>query len=149
MTLSERLTEDMKAAMRRGDRFTLDTLRTLKARLIELSKRGEEKPLTPDDEVAAVAGAIKKRQEAIELYEKGGRADLAGQERKEIEILSVYLPQQMTTAEAEEHVRRAIQESGSSSLKDIGRVMGLLMKDLKGKIDGKVLQEIVRKQLGG
>jgi len=139
----------MKIAMKSGERLKLETLRTLRAHLVELTKRGSGKPVTPDDEIAAVMGEMKKRKEAIELYEKGGRLDLAEQETRELAILKAYLPAQMTAEEAAARVEQVIAETGSSSPRDLGKVMGILMKELKGRVDGKALQDIVRTKLGG
>jgi uncharacterized protein YqeY len=93
--------------------------------------------------------AIKKRKEAIEIYEKGGRLDLAQQERAELDIISSYLPKQLSPEEAAETINRIILETGAASPKDFGKVMPLAMKELKGKIDGKIVQEIVKSKLGG
>lgn len=84
MKLNERITEDMKSALKAGEKTKLETLRTLRAHLIELSKRGERKDITPEDELSVLMTAVKKRKEAIELYRKGGREELAEQEREGI-----------------------------------------------------------------
>lgn len=149
MTLSERVTSDMKEAMKAGERTRLETLRSLRAHIIELSKRGAEKEITPDEELSVLTTAIKKRKEAIELYEKGGRMELVEQERKELEIISTYLPKQLSKEEAEQIVGKIIADVGATSAKDFGKVMPLAMKELKGKIDGKIVQEIVKGTLGG
>jgi hypothetical protein len=148
MTLSEKVNTDLKDAMKRGEKTKLETLRLLRAHLIELSKRGTGKDITPDEELSVLTAAVKKRREAIELYEKGGRMDLAEQERRELDIITTYLPKQMSREEAEEVVQRIIGETGASSAKDFGKVMPLAMKELKGRIDGKVVQEIVKAKLG-
>jgi uncharacterized protein YqeY len=149
MTLSEKLDIDLKDAMKSGNRTKLGTLRLIRAHLIELSKRGTGKEITSDEELSVLTGAIKKRKEAIELYEKGGRVDLADQERRELDIITAYLPKQMSPEEAGEVVQRIIGETGASSPKDFGKVMPLAMKELKGRIDGKAVQEIVKARLGG
>ena len=149
MTLNERIAEDMKVAMKSGEALKLSTLRTLRAQLIELSKRGTEGPITPEDETGVLLGAIKKRKEAIELYEKGGRAELAAKEREEISIITSYLPKQMTREEILGSIREIIARTGSSSPKDFGKVMGAAMKELKGKADGTLVQELVKHTLGG
>jgi len=95
-----------------------------------------------------LTAAVKKRKEAIELYEKGGRADLAHQERQELDVISSYLPKQLSKEEAEEVIQRIIAETGASSSKDFGKVMPLAMKELKGRIEGKLVQEIVKSKLG-
>jgi hypothetical protein len=147
MTLTERINDDIKAAMRSGDQVRLNTVRSIRAVLIELSKRGTG-AITPDEEVQALITAAKKRKEAIEMYEKAGRKDLADTERQELAVIQGYLPQQLTREEAEAVIRRVIADTGASGPKDMGKVMGLVMKELKGRIDGAVIQELVKSKLG-
>lgn len=148
MTLTERINEDLKAAMKGGDAVRLNTVRSIRALLIELSKRGTGQ-VTPEDEMQALIAASKKRREAIEMYEKAGRKDLADTERHELSVIQEYLPKQMTREEAEAVVARVISETGASGPKEMGKVMGPVMKELKGKIDGSVIQELVKARLGG
>jgi len=148
MTLTERINEDLKASMKSGDQLRLTTIRSIRAALSDLAKRGTGTAATPEEEVTALLAAAKKRKEAIEMYEKAGRTDLADQEQKELAIITEYLPKQMTAQEAEAVVLRLIGETGASGAKDFSRVMPLAMKELKGKIDGKLVQELVRKNLG-
>ncbi len=148
MTIQERITADMKTAMKNGETLKLETLRTVRAQFIELAKRGSDKPITEDDELAVITNAIKKRKESIEMFEKAGRTDLSSKESQELSIISAYLPPQMSTAEAESIISKIISETGATSAKDLGKVMGVAMKELKGKIDGKVVQELVRQKLG-
>jgi len=149
MTLNERIVEDMKAAMKSGEALKLSTLRTLRAQLIELSKRPTEGPITPEDETGVLWSAIKKRKEAIEMFEKGGRAELAAKEREELSIITTYLPQLMTREEIVEKIREIIARTGSSTPKDFGKVMGIAAKELKGKAEGSLIQELVKHTLGG
>lgn len=149
MTLSERISEDMKTAMKAGDKLRLETLRTLRAQFIELSKRGTDTPLTDSDEISVLTSAMKKRKEAIDLYQQAGRKELVQREDAELRIIQEYLPRQMTPQEAEIEIERVIAETGASGPKDFGKVMGPAMKILKGKIDGKMVQEILKKKLGG
>ena len=149
MTLSERISEDMKIAMKSGDKLRLETLRTLRAQFIELSKRGADKPLTDGDELSVLTSAMKKRKEAIDLYQQAGRKELVQREDAELRIIQEYLPRQLTPQEAEIEIERVIAETGASGPKDFGKVMGPAMKILKGKIDGKMVQEILKKKLGG
>lgn len=149
MLLNERITEDMKHAMRSGDKTKLETLRAIRAHLIELSKRGDEKQITPKEELSVLMTAVKKRKEAIELYRKGGREELAQQEEKEAEIINSSLPQQASKEDAERIVTRIIVQTGASGAKDFGRIMPLAMKELKGRIDGKFVQELVKTKLQG
>jgi uncharacterized protein YqeY len=148
MTLNERINNDLKEALKSQDRTRLDTLRLLRAGMIELSKRGTGKEITPEDELSVLTAAVKKRKEAIELYEKGGRADLAHQERQELDVISSYLPKQLGKEEAEQVIQRIISDTGASSSKDFGKVMPLAMKELKGRIEGKLVQELVKSKLG-
>jgi len=149
MTLNERITEDMKAAMKSGEKLKLETLRTVRAQFIEFSKRGSDKPITADDELSIMLGAIKKRKEAIDLYQQAGRKELVDQESRELEFLRTYLPKQMGQDEAEEIIKTIIREVGASSQKDFGKVMGRVMKELKGKLEGAAVQDLVKKNLGG
>jgi uncharacterized protein YqeY len=149
MTLNQRVTDDMKEAMKAGDRLRLETLRTLRAHLIELTKRGEGAPVTPEDELGVLMGAAKKRKEAIELYRQAGREDLASKEEQELAIVNEYLPQPVTREAAVELVARIVSQQGATSAKDFGKIMPLAMKELKGRIDGKTVQELVKALLQG
>jgi uncharacterized protein YqeY len=149
MTLSERITEDMKHAMRTGDKIRLETLRAIRAHLIELSKRADATTITPEDELGVLLAAVKKRKEAIELYRQGGRNELAQQEEQELQIINTYLPQPVSKEEAEHIITRIIAEVGATSVKELGKVMPVAMKELKGRIDGRIVQEIVKAKLQG
>ena len=148
MALSEKINDDLKAAMKSGDSIKLNTIRSIRSKIIELSKRGTSSIITPEDELTILLSEAKKRKEAIEMFQKGGRTDLSDQEQRELEIINEYLPKQMSREEAGNVVKRIIQEGGAVSAKDFGKVMPAAMKELKGKIDGKVVQEIVKEQLG-
>jgi hypothetical protein len=149
MGLNERITDDMKTAMRSGEKTKLETLRSLRAHFIELSKRGDGKEITPEDELSVLLTAVKKRKEAIDLFRKGGREELAKQEEHELEIINSYLPKQVTKEEAAAIIATIISQTGASTPKDFGKVMPAAMKELKGKIDGKVVQELVKEKLQG
>jgi hypothetical protein len=149
MTLGQQISEDMKAAMKSGDKTKLETLRTVRAHMIELSKRGTGSEISPEEELSALLVAAKKRKEAIDIYRKAGREDLASQEEKELAIISSYMPKQMSREEAETIVAKIVMETGATTSKDLGKIMPLAMKELKGKIEGSIVQDIVRKKLGG
>ncbi len=149
MTLNERVTNDMKAAMKSGEAHRLSTLRSLRAQLLELSKRPSAGPITPEDELGVLTSAVKRRKEAIELYEKAGRTDLAGNERAELEIINSYLPAQLSREELEAKIGELVARTGASGPKDLGKVMGLAMKELKGRGEGSLIQELVKHKLGG
>jgi hypothetical protein len=104
--------------------------------------------MTAEDEIAVLISASKKRKESIEIYRKVGREDLAGQEEKELAIIQEYLPKQLSEEEVEEFIKKVITETSASSQNDFGKVMPLVMKELKGKADGRLIQELVKKHLG-
>jgi len=148
MTLNQKISDDLRLAMKSGDKLKLETLRTVRAQMIEMTKRGTGTELTPDEEISALLTAAKKRKEAIELYRQAGREELARQEEQELQIISSYLPKQIPKEEAEAIIAGIIAQTSASSSKDFGKVMPLVMKELKGKIDGKTVQEIVKQKLG-
>lgn len=147
MTLTKRINDDLKAAMKSGDKTRLETLRMVRAQIIEFEKKGLERPMNKDDEMSILVSAVKKRNESIEQFKAAGRTELVEQETKELKIISEYLPKQLSKEEAEAIVVKFIQESGASSLKEMGKVMPLAMKELKGKIDSKTISEIVKQKL--
>jgi uncharacterized protein YqeY len=148
MDLTEKINTDLKVAMKSGDSIKLNTIRSIRTKIIELSKRGTGSSITQEDELKILLSEAKKRKEAIEMYQKAGRTDLSDQEQRELEIINEYLPKQMSKEEAGDIVKKIISEVGALSAKDLGKVMPVVMKELKGKIDGKVVQELVKEQLG-
>ncbi len=150
MKLMERISDDLKAAMKSGDKIRLETLRTLRAALQEkeIERRGSGAPLSAEDELSVLTGASKKRRESIEMFQKGGRADLVEQEGKELAIIQEYLPKQLTEEEVQKVIREVMTQAGATSAADFGKVMPLVMKQLKGRADGRLVQELVKKSLG-
>lgn len=150
MALKEKISEDLKAAMKNGDKLRLETLRTLRAALMEkeIALRGERKELTPDDEIATLNSAAKKRRESIEQFQAAGRMELVEQETAELKIIQEYLPKQMGQEEIKSVIEEIVKTTGASSAADFGKVMPQVMKQLKSKADGKVIQELVKKRLG-
>jgi uncharacterized protein YqeY len=151
MALMEKIVTDLKAAMKSGDRVRLETLRTLRAVLMEreIEKRGTGKEMSADDEVAVLMSAAKKRKESMEQFQKGGRPELVEQEGKELAIIQEYLPQQVPEEEIVRIIEGIVDQAGATNSGDFGKVMPLVMKQLKGKADGRVIQELVKKRLGG
>lgn len=147
MSLKERVTEDMKTAMKNGDKVRLETLRMLRAQVLEFEKSGAGREMNTDDDMKILLSSVKKRRESVELYEKAGRPELAAKENAEIAVIQEYLPKQMDRSEAEAIVKRIIAETGAATSKDFGKVMPSVMKELKGKLDGKVINEIVKQLL--
>ena len=146
MEIQDRLSQDLKTAMKAKEKVKVETIRMVRAQLkdFQIAKRDE---LTEEDEISVLINAAKKRKEALELYEKSDRQDLIEQEKQELEIISAYLPAQLSKEEVEKVVLKVIEEVGASSLQDLGKVMGATMKDLRGKADGRMVQEIVREKL--
>ena len=146
MEIQNRLSEDLKTAMKAKEKIKVDTIRMVRAQLKDFQiAKGDE--LTEEDEISVLINAAKKRKEALELYEKSDRQDLIEQEKQELEIISAYLPAQLSKEEVEKVVLKVMEEVGASSPQDLGKVMGATMKDLKGKADGRMVQEIVREKL--
>ncbi len=150
MALKDTISQDLKNAMKSGDKLRLETLRTIRAALMEreIEKRGSSNPMTPEDELGVLTTAAKKRKESIEQFQNGGRPELAEQERKELAIIQEYLPKQMSAEELEKAVRDVIAQTGATGAADFGKVMPQVMKHLKGKADGRLIQETVKKLLG-
>ena len=140
--LRDDINNALKGAMKARDERRVSTLRLVNSALknADIEARGQNKgPLGDDELLALLAKMIKQRQESIELYEKGGRAELAQQERDEIAIIAAYLPKQMSDAEVRTAITQAIAESGASSMKDMGKVIAALKGRYAGRMDfGKV-----------
>ena len=146
MSLLKKLDEDLKTAMKASDNLKVSVLRMAKAAI--KNKQIEMGHELSDGEVFSVFSTLaKQRRESIELFEKGGRNDLAEKEKKELSILQSYLPEQLSLAEIERIISKAILDSGASGLKDMGMVMRLIMPALKGVADGKVVNEKVKELL--
>ncbi|HEX7069590.1 MAG TPA: GatB/YqeY domain-containing protein [Rhodothermales bacterium] len=149
-SLDETLASHLKDAMRARDEVRLRTVRSLRAALKEkeISERqsGTAK-LTPDQEIAVVQKQAKQRQDAIEQFRAAGREDLVQRESEELEIIQTYLPAALPEEEVRAEIRRIIESTGASSLKEIGRVMGPAMQVLRGRTDGSVVQRIAREEL--
>ena len=142
----ERLAGDLKEALKSGDRLKTSVLRLLSALIKnrEVEKRGA---LDDQEIIQAVVASCKLRNEAIEQYEKGGRPDLAAKEEAELRLLEAYLPPPLSTDELRQKVDEAVLAASAASLKDMGRVMALLMPEISGRADGKVASQMVRDAL--
>jgi len=147
MSLQEKISEDLSKAMKSGDKTRVETLRMIRAQLIEYSKRGADHNITPEDEISILTSAAKKRKEAIEEFKKANRLEMVEKEENELKIIQEYLPKQLTEEEVKEIIKKYISETGASGQKDFGKVMPLVMKELKGKADGKLVQNLVKELL--
>src|SRR5688500_12613939 len=147
-TLFERIGQDIIAAMRAKDQARLAPLRMAKAAM--MNKEVEKgRPLEDPEAEQVVASLIKQRRDSIEQFGKGGREDLVARETAEVAILETYLPPPVDSADVEQAVDAAIAATGATSIKDLGRVMKAVMAALAGQtVDGKLVNEIVRRRLG-
>jgi len=148
MGLKVEIQEAMKAAMKTGDRLTLSTLRMLLSALHneEIKERRE---LTAEDIHRIIATLRKQRVEAVELFRKGGRADLAEKEESELRILQRFLPQPLSEDEVRDLIKVSIEEVGAKTVQDLGKVMKQLMPKVSGRTDGKRANELAKELLGG
>lgn len=147
MSLRNEIQEKIHAAMKAGDAKNLAVMRLLKSAIkneeIELQKE-----LSDEEVQSVVARQVKQLVDAIKDFESGERSDLVAQAKEEIELMSVYLPEQMSDSELSIIVNKAIESTGAKTPGDVGRVMGLVMKQAKGKADGTKVREMVSKKLG-
>jgi uncharacterized protein YqeY len=146
MSLKERITEDMKTAMRSGDKERLGHIRMLQA---AIKQREVDERISLDDTqvMAVLEKMIKQRREAIAQFEAGGRADLAAKEATEIALLQTYLPEQLSAAELEALVAAAIAETGAATIKDMGKVMGLVKGRAAGRADMGAVGALIKSKL--
>lgn len=146
MTLKERITEDMKAAMRSGDKDRLGTIRMLQAAIKQ--REVDERIMLDDAQVLAVLEKmIKQRREAIAQFQSGGRADLVAKETAEIELLQSYLPAQLGDAEIDALIAEAIATTGATSIKDMGKVMGVVKGKAAGRVDMGAVSARIKERL--
>ncbi len=153
MSLKEKISSDAIEAMKRKDKDTLNVLRMVKSRILELevqlrSKKGRDYQLSDEETLDVITSYAKQRKQSIDAYTEAGRMDLADQEKKELEIINEYLPKQLSREEVERLVDEAIAVSGATSIREIGNVMKTVMPMLKGAADGKTVNEVVRSKLG-
>lgn len=151
MSLKEQIGEDIKTAMKAKDKLRLQTVRGIKKAIldkeVELRPQGQDS-LTPEQEIELLSQQAKQRRDSIEQFSNGGRDDLAEKESQELAIIETYLPEQVSDEEVARVIDELIASSGATTIKDLGRVMGPAMKQLKGKADGKKIQELVKSKLG-
>lgn len=147
MDLRSRLEQDMKDALRAGDRVRLATVRMLRA-AVQNADIAAGKPLDDQGILEVLARELKLRRESLDEYRRAGRGDQVAQLEREVQVVQVYLPEPLTEAEITELARRVVAEVGAAGPQDMGRVMGKLMPLVKGRADGNVVSRIVREELG-
>ena len=148
--LKERIEADVKAALLGGNRFAAQTLRGLKAAILnnEVAQGRRDEGLNDDEIQAIVAREVKKRNESIALYEANGRDELAADEKQEVDILSVYLPQQLSETELQAIIDRIVAEFGVSGSQAMGQVIGAVKKEVGVAADGALVAKLVKTTLG-
>lgn len=149
MPLKQKISEDIKSAMKAGDALKKDTLRMLDSMIknAEIEKMKKEVGLKDEEIIEVLARAIKQRRESAVQYEAGGRMDLAEKEKKETEILSAYMPEQLSEEEVRLAVKEIIANLGATSKAEIGKVMGVAMGKLKGRTDGNLVKKVAEEEL--
>jgi uncharacterized protein YqeY len=148
--MRERFTEELKTAMKAGEKRKVETIRMITAGLKDrdIEARSTGKTIGDEEILSLLQKMVKSRQESVEIYDKAGRVDLATQEREEIAIIQSFLPQQMSEADVDAAIAAAIAESGAASIKDMGKVVGLLKGKYAGRMDFGKASAVVKSKLG-
>ena len=147
MTLEERIQKDLVLAMKNRQENALAALRSIKTAIQNEKTNGTYHELTDADVVGIIQKLVKQRKESMDIYSQAGRNELADKEQKEMLVLMEYVPKQLTEEEVEEKVKEIIAETGASSMKDMGKVMGLATQRMKGLAEGKTISQIVKNLL--
>jgi len=148
MSLNDKINADIKEAMKARETLRLETLRSIRAAILEFEKSCVDREMTSDDELKILNSAVKKRRDAIEQYANAGRTEAAAKEQQELDILMSYLPSQLSADEVRDAIRGVIADVGATGPSDFGKVMGVAVKQLKGRTDGSTIQAVVKELLG-
>lgn len=146
MSLMDQLTADMKTAMKAHDKDRLAVIRMARGAVRQKEIDGKKK-LDDNDIIAVLSKEVKMRRDSIDEFKKGNRQDLVDKTQAEIDVLMSYLPQQMSEDEVKKLVEEAVAQTGAKTMKDMGKVMGVLMSKVKGRADGKMVNNLVRAHL--
>jgi len=146
MTLKEKLSEDLKLSMKEKDTVKKNTVQSMRAAILQVEK---DKRITLDEDgiIEVIAKELKKRKDVLPEYEKSGREDLISDLKREIEIIMGYLPSQLSLDELDKIVKDAVEITQALTIKDMGKIMQVVMPQIKGRADGKMVNEIVKKYL--
>ena len=139
--------EDLKVAMKAQDKASMRGLRAVKSALLLLKTDGSGKEITPEREIQLLQKLVKQRRESIAIFEKENRTDLAEVEKEEVAVIEKYLPEALSNEDLEKFIHALILSSGATSVKDMGKVIGLASKELAGKADGRAISDMVKKCL--
>lgn len=148
MSLEEKINKDLAAAMKAKDEATLRTIRAIKSAILLAKTDGSGQAIDEAREVQMLQKLLKTRQESLDIYTKNNRPELAQKEHEEIEVIKRYLPKMLEGTELEDILKKIVAETGATSIKDMGKVMGAANQQLAGKADGRAISEIVKKLLG-
>ena len=147
MSLRQDIHKDIAVAMKAGEKERLSTVRMLMS-AIKYKEVDAHRELTDEETIAVISTLVKQRQDSIEQFTKGNRLDLVEKETNELEVLRTYLPPQLTEAEVRDIIKKAVAETGATGQKDMGKLMKVIMPQVKGKADGKLVNDIVKEALG-
>jgi len=148
MSLVERVNNDLKQAMLKKDEAGLRAIRAIKAAIIiAQTEKGGSKDLTEDTEMKLLQKLVKQRKDSLEIYKQQNRADLALKEQEELDVIEKYLPAQMSDDDLKAELQKIIEQTGAQSPQEMGKVIGVAMKQLAGKADGKKISELVKQLL--
>ena len=148
MELEQQIMTDIKAAMKEKNKEKLEALRSVKsAILLAKTEKGKSSDLDPETEIKLLQKLVKQRKDSAEIYSEQKRIDLAEKEKFEADVISKYLPAQLSESEIESIISKIVEASGASSMADMGKVMGMANKELSGKADGKTIAGIVKRML--
>lgn len=148
MSLSDQINQELKAAMKAKDEVRKRTLRAIKSEILLLKTDGTGEEITEDKEIKLLQKMAKQREDSLGVFTTQGRDELAQKEREELAIIKDFLPKQMDAAELEAAIKAIIEKVGASSMKDMGKVMGMASSQFAGKADGKTMSTLVRQLLG-
>ncbi len=148
MSLQSKLMEQMKMAMKSKDKVALQSLRAIKSEILLANTKGGDAEFTEEDEIKLLQKLVKQRKDSAALYTEQEREDLAALELAEAAIISQFLPAQMSTEDLKIVISAIIAKTGATSMKDMGKVMGMTSKELAGKADGKTISTLVKELLG-
>jgi uncharacterized protein len=150
MSIQDQINEDIKTAMKAGEKDKLMALRDIKSKLLlEMTKEGGDGAVDDTKSIQILTKLFKQRQESIEIYKSQNRNDLLEEEQKQADVIAAYLPKQLTREEIESEIKVLIAQVGAAGPGDLGKVMGVASKHFAGKADGKIVSEIVKSMLSG
>lgn len=145
MSLFEQINKDIKSAMLAKEKEKLEALRAIKAAfLIAKTEKGVSEDLSPEKEISVIQKLVKQRNDSADIYTQNNRPELAEKEQKEANYIAVYLPKQLSEAEIKDALKPIIEKVGATSMKDMGKVMGIASKEMAGKADGKLISTCVK-----